>query len=323
MVSFFPAYADHDIYSFDALNVIFIDLGTKGDSTLIIFPNDSVMLIDGGMPSSYDSIRQTLQDFNVDTIDVLIATHPDQDHVAGFNALLQDDSFNVKKILIGPTSKDTATYQNFLELAQDESIVYAGDTIHLDPKVNVSILSPPEELISKESNASLENSNSVVTLLEYGDYEFLFTGDATYTTEKWLIQNYDDAIDVDIMNAPHHGSKYASTEPFIDATTPRLVIFSANDGNRYGHPHDEAVMRYVINDIPVVQTSMGNIIIQTDGIKCSVMSSDLPDVEFPCFDGVQMIPEFKSVMIVIFASLVSVVLFRFKIPLFQNWQDSR
>ncbi len=315
----FSVHAEHDIYSSDALTVAFIDLGTKGDSTLIIFPNDSVMLIDGGMPLAYHSIKETLQNFHISTIDVMIATHPDQDHVGGLGTILRDDSFDVKKILIGPTSKDTATYQTFLELAGDESTVYAGDKIVLDDTVSVSVISPPKQLIPSGSNASLENSNSIVTILEYGDFVFLFTGDATHTTEKWLIQNYGDTIDADIINAPHHGSKHSSTDAFIDSVTPRLVIFSANDGNMYGHPHEQAVMRYVANGIPVVQTSMGSIIIQTDGTRCSIVSADFPEEEFACFSGIAKIPEFRYVTGIVFAGMViSVVLFRHRILEIRN-----
>ena len=302
------AQAEHDIFDFDGLTVVYINLETKGDSTLVMFPNGKVMLVDGGMPDAYPNVKAVLHEFEINKIDVMVATHPDQDHVAGLNAILNDPAFEVGRILVGPTSKDTRTYTTFLSLAGDVETAYAGDVIDIDPDVSVQVLSPPEYLISGSSKASLENTNSVILLVTYGDIEFLFTADATYLTEEWLLDNYNDILDIDIMNAPHHGSKYGSTEQFILATTPEAVIFSVNYGNQYGHPHNESVIRYMTQDVPFVQTADGNIVFQTDGTDCSVMDIAFPDLEIPCFDGVQTVPEFGSVMLVMGMTAAAAIL---------------
>ena len=302
------AQAEHDIFDFDGLTVVYINLETKGDSTLVMFPNGKVMLIDGGMPDAYPNVKAILDEFGIDKIDVMVATHPDQDHVAGLNAVLNDPDFTVDRILIGPTSKDTRTYTTFLGLAGDAEIAYAGDVIDIDPDVSVQVLSPPEYLISGSSKASLENTNSVILLVTYGDIEFLFTADATYLTEEWLLDNHVDILDIDIMNAPHHGSKYGSTDQFILATSPEAVIFSVNYGNQYGHPHNESLIRYMTQDVPFAQTADGNIVFQTDGTDCSVVTIELPDLEFPCFDGVQTVPEFGGAMLVMGMTAAAVIL---------------
>ena len=292
------AYAEHDVFDFDGLTVVYINLETKGDSTLVMFPNGKTMLVDGGMPDAYPNVKAVLDEFGIGMIDVMLATHPDQDHVAGLNAILNDPAFEVDRILVGPTSKDTKTYTTFLSLAGDVETMYAGDVIDLDPDVSVLVLSPPEDLIPEGSSASLENTNSVILLITYGDMEFLFTADATYMTEAWLLDNRGELLDIDIMNAPHHGSKYGSTDQFILATSPEAVMFSANYGNQYGHPHDETVIRYMTHDIPFAQTADGNIAFQTDGTDCSVLVVELPELEFPCFDGVQTVPEFGGAMLI-------------------------
>jgi len=304
------AYADHDdVYSFDGLTVVFIDLGKKGDSTLIKFPNNKTMLIDGGLASSYPRIQGTLYAFDISTIDVMLVTHPDQDHVSGLSAMLERGIVDVRQILIGPAYKDTATYQKFLALAPNEEVIYAGYEIDLDPDVSVTVLSPPESMIQKGTNASFENSNSVVVLLDYGNLEFLFTADATHTTERWLMQNYDEELDVDVMNSPHHGSKHSSTPRFISSTDPKLVVHSADTDNQYGHPHEETIQRYLSYDVSQVQTNSGNIILQTDGTRCSLMSSANLAVEQPCFDGVHTVPEFGGLLVVmILATALAVVL---------------
>lgn len=279
-------YADHSVQDFDGLTVVFIGLDTKGDSTLIMLPNGKTILIDGGMPRAYPSIKDTLQYFGVTTIDTMIITHPDQDHVAGINTLIEDGVFGINEVLIGPTSKDTKTYQRFLTLATGETKTYASDTITMDPSVMITVLSPPESLIKSAKNASLENSNSVITLLQYGDIKFLFTADATHATEGWLVENYPaDTLDIDIMNAPHHGSKHASTPNFISTTSPEVVVFSTDHDNQYGHPHAEAVSRYQSFGVKQVYTTHDhNITIQTDGTRCSVI---VGDKESPCLeDGI-------------------------------------
>ena len=297
-----PSYADHDVTSFDGLTVVFVDLGTKGDSTLVIFPNGSTMLIDGGMPGAYDSVRDTMFEFGVSHINAIVATHPDQDHVAGLNLILDDPDFTVGQVYAGPTSKDTKTYQKFLSLA-DEKLLHAGDVIDLDPSVQVTVLSPPEHLVEDGKNASLENSNSVIILMEYGDMEFLFTGDTTYTTEAWLMNEYVD-LDIDVMNAPHHGSKYGSTDGFIGATSPELVVYSANTDNKYGHPHPDTVSRYDSAGVWQVQTNAGNVLVQTDGERCSLVQGS---VEHQCWADVMVVPEFPLTAVVMLAGMSAVI----------------
>ena len=297
-----PAHADHDVLDFEGLTVVYIDLGTKGDSTLVAFPSGSAMLIDGGMPAAYENVRDTILEFGITKIDAVVATHPDQDHVAGLNFLLEDPTFEIGQAYAGPTSKDTKTYQTFLGLA-DEQILHAGDEIELDPAVKVSVLGPPDTLIQDGKNASLENSNSVILLIEYGDIEFLFTADTTYTTEAWLIQNHDD-LDIDIMNVPHHGSRHGSTVQFIAATTPELVIYSANTDNTYGHPHPDAVSRYDASGAWQAKTSDGNVVVQTDGYKCSLVQAG---TEYPCWADVMVVPEFPITYVVMLAGMAVAV----------------
>ena len=302
--------ADHDPLAFDGLSVVFISLGTKGDSTLVIFPNERTMLVDGGLQSAYPNIKDVLNRFGVEEIDAVVATHPDQDHVAGLISLLADGEIGVHDILVGPVSKDTATYAAFLAAAGQVGVLHAGDAIHLDPDVSVLVLSPPEETIRGGPNASVENSNSVVLLITYGDVEFLLTADTTHATEAYLLENWPDSLDVDIMGAPHHGSKHASTSAFIRAASPGVVVFSANLNNQYGHPHGETVARYAENGVPFVSTVYEDVAFQTDGTDCSVMYVSEPDTEVPCFDGVGTVPEFGAAALVIAGALIPVIIMR-------------
>jgi competence protein ComEC len=288
--------------------MVFADLGTKGESILVIFPNNNTMLVDGGMPSSYETLESILKQHAVSQIDVMVGTHADQDHIAGLIQVLDDPDFEVEKLLISHVPSNTATYRKFLEKTAERGIipqtVFSDHVIETDDLVRVRILSPPVEGIPEGPNASLSNSNALVILMEYGNISFLLTSDATHMTEKWLIDRYD--LDIDIMNGPHHGSKYSSTDEFIDKVTPQLVIFSADSDNEYGHPHKETIERYTSRNINYYQTGTdGNIIIKTDGIGCSLV---LGDVEHPCYAGVQTVPEFPLSVLLLAASVAFVLI---------------
>ncbi len=312
--------ASHD----GLLSVVFVDLQTKGESILVIFPNGKTMLIDGGMPSAYPKLESVLKQHGISEIDVMIGTHADQDHIAGLTKVLDDSDFVVKQVLISYIPSSTLTYRNFLDELSDNGLqsqaVFDGHIIDVDSSVATKILSPPIGGIQDGPSASLANSNSLVTLLEYGNVSFLLTADATHTTELWIVQNHPN-LDIDIMNGPHHGSKHSSTDAFIDHITPQLVIFSANLNNEYGHPHQEAVNEYLSRGINHYQTGLeGNIVIKTDGSGCSLILEGQP--EQPCYSGVQVVPEFPFVLTILVGSVFGVVLLskfkRLQNPILKN-----
>ena len=124
----------------------------------------------------------------------------------------------------------------------------------------------------------------------------------------WLVNRYAaDVLDVDILNAPHHGSKHASTPAFIGATTPRTVIFSTNENNQYGHPHQDAVNRYAGAD-HLLRTHTGDIIIQTDGAGCSMFLNGNLEDEVACFGGIAVVPEFSHIMMIGIIAMIPVIL---------------
>lgn len=291
------------------LTVIFVDLGTKGESILVLYPNGKVMLIDGGMPQSYTKLESVLKQYDVSEIDVIVGTHPDQDHIAGLSSVLADSDFDVKQVITSHVPSTTQTYQNFVSQISSNGLqqqtVHDGYSRSLDNTVTTRIVSPPQRGILEETNASLENSNSLITHLEYGQVSFLFTGDATHTTEDWIVNNHP-SLDVDIINSPHHGSRYSSTGVFLDSITPRLIIISADQNNQYGHPHQDALDRYSARSVSYYQTGLeGEIVIKTDGTRCSLYVGNQP--EQPCYQGIQAIPEFPFAILVMTLGIVSIV----------------
>ena len=278
--------------STDILSITYIQLEGAGDSTLIQTPNQKTILIDGGLKRDYASaIKPILDRENIDTIDLIIATHKDQDHLNGINGLLEANQITVNQVWYSPeltnTTRVTTPFYNSIEQNNIPlSFPTTGDTIQLDPNIHIEVLSP--NVIRQFSE---DNENSITTLLEYDNIEFLFTGDIKSQAEQWLIANTaSDKLDIDIMNAPHHGGRTSSTQAFIDATSPELVIFSADEDNRYNHPHTESRDRYTSSNINQLQTGIdGHINIQTDGTKCSILFTN--GTEVACFEGVSKLSE--------------------------------
>lgn len=283
------AAADQDI-----LSITYISMGGAGDATLIQTPDGSNILVDAGdrFGSRYQEVKSVLEQNDVDVVHLAIATHGDADHIGGFNHLLEDADYMVNEVWFMDTAKDTKTVETFLGLSAGvRTQVTAGHAADF-ADVTMEVLSPPARGISGD-----ENANSIVSLLEYGGMRFLFTGDATAATESWLMSNVPaDRLDVDIMNAPHHGSiKTSNTEAFIMAASPGLVVFSADMDNRYGHPHDETRDRYTSNGIDHLQTGIsGHINIRTDGTKCSIIFVN--GMEEACIEGMLKMSEEQSAM---------------------------
>ncbi len=270
----------------DILEVTFVDLGRAGESILLIAPGDTAMLIDGGLASSHDRLMRILNDNHVDSIDIMVATHADQDHISGLTSVIQNPNVDVKRVLLSHVGATTKTYEKFqssiVSLQIPSEIVYAGHTIKLTDSLTARVISPPSQGISDSS--SLRNTNSLIIHIEYGAVSFLFTGDATAKTEQWIVRNVS-GLDIDIMSGPHHGSRHSSTVSFIDHVTPQLVVFSADVDNRYGHPHPDVISKYDNRRIVNYQTGTdGSVEIRTNGVECSLIL--IGEKPIPCYDGI-------------------------------------
>ena len=302
---FFPVFVFAQTED-NVLTVIFIDLGREGDSTLVIFPNNNAMLIDGGLKFDlpFERLMSVLEENEVEDINLIISTHADADHVGGLARLLREDSTyhnNIEEVLASHLPHTTEIYKEFVRNVQShEEIVYSNVTAPLDiglgNPVSVEIISPPIEGIRSHSDHASElNSNSLVARMEYGDVSFLFTADTTWTTEEWLVENQSDLIDVDIMNAPHHGTKYASDyrdTNFIESTNASLIILSADVNNRYEHPDPNTIERYEEVGAITLQTGKaGNVVIKTDGIGCNLILDGLNEEPCPGFSLMSIKPE--------------------------------
>lgn len=246
------------------LKVIFFDVG-QGDAIYIETPNKKQVLIDGGPDDSVLPLLSKFMPFGDRSIDLVVATHPDSDHISGLVDVLGD--YKVKTVIDNGVVNGTTVYNNLEKEIKENKIknitAKSGMKIILDEKRNIylDILSPFED-ISKEDT----NDNSIVARLSYGNQSFLFTGDATIYSEVLMHQREKNLLDADVLKLGHHGSKGSSSILFLEDVSPKISIISAGKNNRYGHPDEETLERLKELQIPYISTiNEGNIIFKTDG----------------------------------------------------------
>jgi len=251
------------------LKVVFLDIG-QGDSIYIEAPNGKQMLVDGGPSPIVLSRLAKVMPWGDHSIDVLLATHTDADHIAGFNSVL--DHYKVGRIFENGAVNTTKTYtdlQNSITKHHvQETIARKGMRIILDSKHNVyfDILFPDRDISNFDSN-----DGSIVGKLTYGNESFMLTGDATIYTENLIMQTESaDMLHSQVLKLGHHGSKYSSSELWLENVHPDVAIVSAGVNNRYGHPNPETLGQLADLRIPYIATlGKGSIVFKTDGITLS------------------------------------------------------
>lgn len=251
------------------MKVVFLDVG-QGDATYIEAPNGRQILIDGGPDAKLLSSLSKVMPFADRSIDMIIATHGDMDHIGGFPLLI--DNYKVTSIIENgaiATSQVSSSLEDKISKNKIKKIIaHRGMRIVLDDKENIylDILFPDRDISNFDSNDA-----SIVSKLVYGDESFMFTGDASLYTENLIEWNEKDStLNSDVLKLGHHGARTSSSILWLEKVNPSIAIISAGKNNKYGHPHQEVLDRLSSLHIPYLSTiDMGNIIFKSDGIKLS------------------------------------------------------
>ncbi len=267
-----PEYHSVDAYESDQfatrpsglnLEVHFIDIG-QGDATLIVY-DDFHILIDGGNNGTEEKLLDYLDKQQVDDIEILVATHPDADHIGGLAEVI--DHYDVHLIIDSGESHSSQTYKNYYEAVkrqQARGAIYLEDADFIFPLSEQITF----EIIETGDDNGDRNNNSVVAKLSYSEIDFLFTGDMESKTEQKIL---DRQLEAEILKAGHHGSKTSSSNEFLDVVKPETVIISAGLNNSYGHPHRPLIdrLKHYTDDIYVTYEK-GHIVVTTDGTDYSL-----------------------------------------------------
>ena len=249
------------------LQVTFLDVG-QGDAIFIESPSGTQILIDGGKGNMVLGRLQTVLGFFDRDIDMVIATHPDTDHIGGLIDVL--DYYTVQTILITENESETPAFRAFKERVESEGgdVIYARKgqvyDLGLGPKgsTTLNILFPDRNPVDWESNTA-----SIVGQLVYGTSEFLLTGDAPEEIEEYVVHTYGTQLESDVLKAGHHGSRTSTGELLVSVVQPTYAVISAGQDNSYGHPHLEVIERLTSYGAAMVSTAeSGSITFVSDGV---------------------------------------------------------
>ena len=248
------------------LEVVFFDVG-QGDAIFVETKYGFQVLIDGGPDLTIlDKLGKEMP-FYDRTLDLIVLTHPDHDHLFGLLEVLK--RYEVKNILWTGVEKDTAEWQEWKKLIKEEGaniiIAKAGQRINFSAQgIFLDILYPFESLEGREFKYA--NDTSIVAELVFKNISVLFTGDISKKTEKELIDKYID-LKSDILKIAHHGSASSSCEEFLEKISPELAVISVGE-NSWGHPDKRVLANLEKFDIKVLITKeLGDIKIISDGQK--------------------------------------------------------
>lgn len=250
------------------LEIHYLDVG-QGDSTLILCDGHA-MLIDAGDNDRGTAVQSYLEGQGVTTLDYVIGTHPDADHIGGLDVVLY--KFDCQMVMMPDFEKDTRTYDDVVQTMKQKryknTLPEVGTVYELGSAV-FTIVAPNGEY---GDNA---NDYSVGILLQHGKNRFLFTGDAEEASEADMLENGID-LEADVFKASHHGSRTANTEEFLQTVDPDYVVISCGQDNSYGHPHAEVMNRLRAMGISVFRTDeQGTIVAYSDGTEITFnMSPD-------------------------------------------------
>lgn len=250
------------------LEVVFFDVG-QGDAIFIEDHKGHQVLIDGGPDSTIlEKLNQEMP-FWDRSLDLIILTHPEKDHMSGLIEVLK--RYDVEYVLWTGVIRDTSEYKKWKNILADKEIVIKtakiGQKITLQSSdlynIFIEILYPLENLKGQEFKNN--NNTSIVSRLVFNETSFLFPGDIYKSVENKLIDE-DTYIDSDVLKISHHGSKTSTSENFIKEVSPQIAVIQVGKNNSYGHPRQETLTNLEKFGIKILRTDkQGDIKIISNG----------------------------------------------------------
>lgn len=248
------------------LEVHFIDV--ENADCIFVRQGEKTMLIDAGERVNVDRIFGYLDNYGVEKLDVVIATHPHADHIGGMQKIIE--TYPIDLFLMSYMTEEktptTATYINMLQALYDNDVnveeAVAGAEYAFGD-ATLQILAPFED-------AEEANNASIVTRLVFGNTAFMLTGDAETKVEKQLLESGYD-LSANVLKLGHHGSNTSNSMTFLRGVSPQIAVITCGADNHYGHPHQEVMDRLDKLGIPAYRADeCGNILITSDGTDLSV-----------------------------------------------------
>ena len=235
------------------LHVHFLDVG-QGDSALIVSPSGKQIVIDGGPDLTTLEEAGKKMPFFDRSIDLLVLTHPNTDHLVSLPSLLH--RYRIAQILVTGVPFELGRYEELIAAIEEEhpTVIFADPAKDLDfgDGLVLDIVWPPTDTPEREWEDV--NDASIVLRALYKDQSILFTGDIEETAEREILASGAD-VSATVLKVAHHGSKTSSSTGFLLEVHPSLAVISVAQENSYGHPSPSILDRFAHFKIPVKMTS--------------------------------------------------------------------
>ena len=238
-----------------ALTAHFIDVG-QGDATLFRFDGGRSMIVDVGPTDAGKRLVSYLRSVGVVSLDVVVLTHPHEDHIGGFNELIR--AFRVGRVWDSGYEQGSRLQQSIMRTILKEGIRFGTPKAGFKETIGraeIEILAP-----DRRWRGVGANDNSIVLRVAYGQVSFLMMGDA----EKAERENHA-LPKCDILKLAHHGSRTGTDAVHLAAVAPKLAVATFGNGNRYKHPHREVLDALRASGVVLYATASGDVTVETDG----------------------------------------------------------
>jgi len=250
------------------LTVSFLDVG-QGDAVFMVSPSGRTVLIDGGPDVSVVRELGARMSWRSRSIDVMIATHPDMDHIGGLIDVLP--RYRIGMIMQSSVQGSTAAWNTFEKEADEEGALRVtaqrGQIIDLGKGAYLEKLSPDRRVSSVDTNVGC-----VIARLVYGTTSFMFSCDAPRAVENYIASLDGATLKSNVLKAGHHGSRTSSSPLFVGYVDPQYVVYSRACKNTYGFPHAETVAIFHRFGVQALDTcDQGTITFQSDGKRVQVL----------------------------------------------------
>lgn len=247
-----------------SLRVSVLDIG-QGDAIFIESPTGQEVLVDGGPNRAVLSALSKVMPFYDRSIDLLVISNPDKDHIAGFVDVIKD--FKVGAMLIPGTITSTEIYKTLLSVAEKSGVKIIlgrrGEQIDIGGGSYIDVLFPDRDVSGLDTN-----TGSLIAKLVYGKTAMLLTGDAPTGVEDYLVRIDGVNLQSNILKVAHHGSKTSVSQAFYGMVNPQMAAISVGAGNSYGHPNKETLDMLSQFGIKTLRTDqLGTIRFISDGEK--------------------------------------------------------
>lgn len=244
------------------LTVAFLDVG-QGDAIFIESPTGTQVLIDGGKGSRVLTQLPRVMSFFDRSLDMIIGTHPDADHIGGLVGVLEryDISYVVQSSVLG----DTSIWEELQKMANEEGAerveAQRGQIFDIGGGAYIEVLFPDRPIPNAETNLA-----SIVARLVYGETAFLLTGDSPQSIEEYLVYLDRERLESNVLKIGHHGSKTSSSPLYVGYVSPESTVLSYGCGNSYGHPNTEVLETINNFNLEIRDTCKeGSVVYESDG----------------------------------------------------------